>query len=564
MRHHLRMFVLLMAGALVLGGCVSFPESGSVTRGIEGAPEPEAISLVAEDPQPEDSPEQIVRGFLAGAAAGTTDDFSVARLYLSDRTAEVWNPGAEVTIYSGADPLEVEETDEGTVEVSVTASGTVDGTGAYTPAPADTTATFEFGLVRNASGQWRIDDLNDGVLVSEVIFGSQYSQTPLYFLTGDATMLVPDTRWFPQRNAPTAAMRGLLEGPQPWLGGAVFSVLPAETSLTYGAVTVSSGTAQVDLTPEAFDADATSRQLIRAQIEETLLGLSQVQRVEITVDGLEWDTQVAGLDVTSDPSVGRNPVLLDTEEQVLSTFTEGASEPLRPLDDAIGLEEIEPGPLALGYDGEPMVMRAGGDDLITVPTVDAPEATVLAQVPGMVAPSYDRHGWVWTGPGDNAGELLAVRPTGEQQAVTAEMFADAELLGLRVSRDGARLAVITRREDAVTVEVRAVIRDEAGVPQRLSDGVRILPEIQDATRVVWVDEEHLAVLGISGTTTAVHLTPVGGRTQQLPTVPEVVDIASARGDRQLYATTAEGELYARSGLGWREVADGVALPTFPG
>lgn len=109
MRHHLRMFVLLMAGALVLGGCVSFPESGSVTRGIEGAPEPEAISLVAEDPQPEDSPEQIVRGFLAGAAAGTTDDFSVARLYLSDRTAEVWNPGAEVTIYSGADPLEVED-----------------------------------------------------------------------------------------------------------------------------------------------------------------------------------------------------------------------------------------------------------------------------------------------------------------------------------------------------------------------------------------------------------------------------------------------------------------------
>src|SRR5699024_5157737 len=144
-----------------------------------------------------------------------------------------------------------------------------------------------FGLVRNASGQWRIDDLNDGVLVSEVIFGSQYSQTPLYFLTGDATMLVPDTRWFPQRNAPTAAMRGLLEGPQPWLGGAVFSALPAETSLTYGAVTVSSGTAQVDLTPEAFDADATSRQLIRAQIEETLLGLSQVQRVEITVDGVD-------------------------------------------------------------------------------------------------------------------------------------------------------------------------------------------------------------------------------------------------------------------------------------
>ena len=564
MRRHVGVLGLLMAGLLLLSGCVSFPESGSVARGIEGAPEPEAISLVAEDPQPEDSPERIVRGFLAGAAAGTTDDFTVARLYLTDSAAEAWNPAAEVTIYSGSDPLVVEETDDGTVEVTVTVSGTVDSTGAYTPAPADSGTTFEFDLARSATGQWRIDGLNDGVLVSEVIFGSQYTQTPLYFLTADATMLVPDTRWFPQRNAPTAAMRGLLEGPGPWLDNAVFSALPAETSLTYGGVTVSSGTAQVDLTPQALDADATSRQLIRTQIEQTLLALSQVQRVEITVDGVDWDAEVTGLHVTSDPSVGRTPVVLDIEEQVLSTFTDGASDPLRPLDGTIPLEGLDPGPVALGYDGEPVVMRTGSDELITVPTAEQPEVTVLAQVPGMVAPSYDRHGWVWTGPGDNAGELLAVRPTGEQQAVTAEMLAGTELVELRVSRDGSRLALITQREDAVTVEVRAVIRDEAGVPQRLSEGVRVLPELREASRVVWVDEEHLAVLGVSGTNTTVHLTPVGGRTQQLPTVPEVVDIASARGDRELYATTGDGELYARSGLGWRAVAEGVALPAFPG
>src|SRR5699024_4798535 len=157
-----RWLVLILAGALLLAGCVSFPESGPVTRGIEGAPEPEAISLVADDPQPGDSPDQIVRGFLNGAAAGTTDDFTVARQYLTESTAEVWSPGAQVTVYSGANLLEVEEVANGRVDVTLAVTGTVDAAGVYTPAPADTTATLEFSLQQDEQDQWRIDELDDG------------------------------------------------------------------------------------------------------------------------------------------------------------------------------------------------------------------------------------------------------------------------------------------------------------------------------------------------------------------------------------------------------------------
>ena len=558
-----RVLILLLAAA-VLTGCVSFPESGPVHRGIEGAPEPEAISLVAEEPQPGDSPEQIVRGFLNGAAAGTTDDFGVARSYLTDESAEVWNPGAQVTIYAGGDPLVVEETQQGTVQVSVTISGTVDETGVYTPAPAEASSTFDFGLTEDAQEQWRISELDDGVLVSEVIFGSQYRQVPLYFLTPDATMLVPDTRWYPQRNASTAAMRGLLAGPAPWLDGAVFSAMPADTSLSFGAVTVSGGTAQVDLSAEALQADATTRQLIRAQIEQTLLGLPQVQRVEITVDGVDWDAPVPGLEVSSDPPVGRTPLVLETVEYTLGTFTSVANEPVTRLDNAVPLGDLDPRALALGYGDEPVVMLSGTDHLMAVPSTDEPDPEVLAQAPDLAAPSYDRHGWIWTGTENNAGELLAVRSTGEMQPVDAEMLDGGDLLALRVSREGARVAVVVEIDGVISVEVHAVVRDEAGVPQRLEQGVQVQPQLVAASAVVWVDEQHLAVLGMSGSTTTVHLSPVGGRTQQLPTVPDVVHIASARGDRELYAATTDGDLYARSGLGWRRVASDVALPTFPG
>src|SRR5699024_8704801 len=135
------------------------------------------------------------RGFLAGAGAGTTDDFAVARQYLTDATAEVWDPSEQVVVYSGAEQPVVEETDHGRVEVTVSVSGTVDADGVYTPASGDASTTMEFGLNQGAQDQWRINELGDGVLVSEVIFGSQYRQIPLYFLTADGSMLVPDTRW---------------------------------------------------------------------------------------------------------------------------------------------------------------------------------------------------------------------------------------------------------------------------------------------------------------------------------------------------------------------------------
>src|SRR5699024_10642436 len=124
-------------------------------------------------------------------------------------------------------------------------------------------------------------------------------------------------------------------------------------------------------------------------------------------------------------------------------------------------------------DSEPPVMRTGTDALITVPTESEPEPLVLLEAPDLVAPSYDRHGWIWTGSEQGGGDLIAVRPTGEAMPVVAEGLAEAELTALRVSRDGARVAVVATIDEVPAVEVYAVIRDENGMPVRLGAGVRI-------------------------------------------------------------------------------------------
>lgn len=566
-----RVVLALLAFALVLTGCASLPEAGSVSRGIDAAPQSEAISLVAEDPQPGDSAEQIVRGFLNGAAAGTADDYAVARRYLTSEASDSWNAGAAVGVYSGSNPLEITQVDDQTYTVGVTLSGTVDASGVYTPAPGASTTTVEFGLVEDANGQWRIDRLDNGVLVSEVIFGSQFRQIPLYFLTADSEMLVPDVRWYPQRTAPTSALHGLLGGPVSWLEGPVFSAIPGNTALADGSVTVSSGTASVDLTSEALSADAFARQLIRAQIEKTLLSLPQIQRVELTVDDMPWDSPVSGLEVDTEPSVGRSPVLWDVEEQLLGTFSGSASTPVNPLPDVVPTAGVDPGPVALSYgDEHPTVMLSGTSALITVPTEQDPEPRTVMTGPDLVAPSYDRHGWVWSGFEDSDAALYAARSTGDQDpvAVEAQMLAGAELIALRLSREGSRIALIYQVDGALTVEVAAVVRDDAGVPVAVTEGAQVTPQLIEASDVKWVDDQHLAILGLSTQNNTVHLTPVGGATRLLPSVPEAVQIAARRSereyDRELYVITASGELHGRSGFGWRELADGVAFPAFAG
>ncbi|MBK5248772.1 MAG: hypothetical protein JJE50_04965, partial [Actinomycetales bacterium] len=199
----------------------------------------------------------------------------------------------------------------------------------------------------------------------------------------------------------------------------------------------------------------------------------------------------------------------------------------------------------------------------TVPTA-TDTSSVVAQGVGLVPPSYDRYGWVWTANAANSGALIAGAVDHEQVAVAAQVLAHTQVKAVRVSRDGTRVAVIFVAEGVVEVQVAAIGRDADGVPVQLGAPLAIAETLLTASALAWVDEQTIAVLGVSGTANTVHLVTVGGPSIALPSVADATSIASGRGDRELYVATTEGALYARSGNGWRRVAEGVADPAFPG
>lgn len=555
----LRVAVAIMT-ALMLTGCASLPTDGPVSPGVEAGPDEGVGYVVADDPHPGDTPSQIVRGFQSASVAGIADDYTTARKFLSQSAKGEWDPAAQVVIYDGAAPLTYSKPNDETVKISATVVATVDEKGIYSAAAPGTTTTLTYDLVQNADGEWRISQLPDGVLMSEVNFGTLYRQTPLYFLTADADTLVPDVRWYPQRNSATYAVRGLLAGASDWLAPAVISAVPTGTELSIDSVTVTGGVATVPLTPAVQGASAQDRALLVAQIETTLTALPQVQSVRITVGDVPLEVNAPPPQLQLDPGVGRTVTVLTSTDR-LATFN--GSE-VTPLPDSVPLGPFDPSDPAVAQHSDlPTVMLAGKGQLVTVPTTKTGSRTLL-QGEHLVAPSYGPHGWIWTAERTNPGTLLLARPTGETATVPAPSLAGSTVRALRVSRDGTRLAVITASDDSVEVMVHAITVDDHGNPAGLGPGLRVGRVLSEASDVVWAGESTLAVLGVSKANVTVHEVEVGGRTTALPSVENAVDIAAGRGMRDVYLATSDGRLFGRSGSGWAVVADGVHDPTFPG
>lgn len=556
----------LLAVVLTLAACVGIPTSGPVGIGVEGVSEQGAVEPLGDPPPQDGSPEDIVRGFLTAsaagfsrdAAAGSADDFRNAREYLSGEARRTWNPRERVVVYATASSPTVAFDEASGVDVEVRVAARIDADGGYAQAGPDAQESLAFDLVQDSEGQWRISGLEDGVVLSEPNFEAIYRSATLYFLSQDGTFLVPETRWFPLRNLATSVVRALLAGPSPWLRDAVRSAIPDGATLQPDAVSVDEeGVASVSLAAGGLPTEPEDRALMQAQLDASLR-IAQVRTVDVSAGGVPLGADAAELERGQD----WGGLLEAVHEDELVELSHGELLPVDGLASLAGLDAREP---ARGGDGSLRVMLSGPDRLVTVPRAGGqPEQLLVA--PGLVAPSVDRLGWVWTATASSPGVLVAVDSDGERLDVEADWLQGRTVRSVRVARDATRVAVVSTGADGVRVDVAAVVRDGSGAPQTLGDAWRTGVTLLDATRVVWVDESTLGVLGRAGSATAAayYLVPLSGQVQARPAIADAVDIAGGQGEGVLYITDSEGGLYGRSGSGWVPVGDDVRDPSFPG
>src|SRR5699024_6076566 len=128
-------------------------------------------------PAQDATPTSIINGFIL-AATGIQGDFSTAREFLTDSAANVWDPHAQTTIYTGKPIVDYTHVKDYKVELS--SVGSVDNSGVLELADDGETKEFEFILVQ-VDGQWRIDEVLDGISLDSSQFRALFNTQTLYF-----------------------------------------------------------------------------------------------------------------------------------------------------------------------------------------------------------------------------------------------------------------------------------------------------------------------------------------------------------------------------------------------
>ncbi|GLY14871.1 LpqB family beta-propeller domain-containing protein [Kineosporia rhizophila] len=630
------MLVSALVSVLSLAACATIPDHGPVISGdvVNDDPLEGVFQLAPEGPKTGQSPVEVVRGFLA-ASAGYSDDHAVARSFLSPERRLAWRPDASVTVYRSLDTLTTRQLSEGeeipegeaeattadtpaqgaraaagssataeavsaTTDPSPAASGAadggpevaqvavqapaiaqVDGTGRYSVvSPGAKVEPRYFGLVLS-DGHWRINSLDDGILITRNDFKVTFKPYSVYFPESHGEYLVPDPHWFPSApgspELPTALVRALLEGPPDWLADAVASSVPPGTELSVSAVTVENSTATVDLTPQARLADDRQRQLMLAQLQTTLGQLRSISSVRITVDRVSFNIpQNSGPRPVVDPSVGGSAVAIDTKGRVVRLGADGNEvvkglEALGQYDALYGLTSP-----AVSYDGGWFAALSSDASHLFLSEAGADSTTQLRGT-GLTAPSFDPRGWVWFagGAGVEAVDVSDARSKAARVKVSADWLEGFEVEAMRISRDGTRAVLAITDGGTPHVFLTGIVRDEKGRPARLTQPEGLVPDLVTVADVAWVDEKHIAVLGrrqagaanagdeqVQSNVDRPWIVEIGGQIQPITAVPGAETLAVGDGQSSLLVGTGN-DTQGRSGASWAELSS-ARWPAFPG
>ncbi|MEJ5914140.1 LpqB family beta-propeller domain-containing protein [Pseudokineococcus sp. 1T1Z-3] len=579
------MLVLALPLLLLLAGCVDLPRSGPVAEGPAPAADP-APRFVVEGPRPGASPEGVVEGFLR-ASAGFDDDYSVARAYLSEEAAASWRPTTQVVVVAaGGAAVEGPPADAAgavaatplpgtrrTVGVSAPLAGVVDAHGRWTSAGSGATYDLELELVR-VQGSWRIDDPPDEVVLGRDLFNQIYVPFELQWLSPGSEALVPEVRWFPGRTpSATLLVSELLAGPSPWLADAVTTAFPPGAVLSSRPPAVpldAGGRAVVDLSDAARQTSPSQRVLMQAQLAATLRDVPGVVGVQLSAGGGALDVPAREPALLDDPLLGGSPLVLAGGQ--LARLDGDGAEVVPGLPDVSTRLPSDP---AVGVDGLVAVLvQQRSQLLVGRPQEDDEQAPTLRSVlsgADLVPPSVDRLGWVWTSPARARGQLLAVDDGGGLVRVAAPWLEGRRVLAVRVSRDGARAAVVSTDEEGRShLDVAGVVRSADGVPERLDvPTAPPVPDLAGASDVAWVDATELALLADAedGAGRRLVLARVDGSRVRSLVAPEGAQrLTAATGAASVLLDAPGGGVLARSGRAWvlRPGSESATDPSYPG
>jgi hypothetical protein len=569
--------VLVLLAGSALAGCATLPESGPVHRESSDRPDQPQDAPYFNPPGPakDGSPAAIVSGFLVAMQANPLTT-SVARTFLSERARTTWQPNRGTIVYEA---FTVAPTSTGAT-VRLADIRRLDARGGWRGGSPGRSESLEIRLV-SESGQWRIDNPVNALVVPTSFFDRSFARFNLYFYDQTGRVLLPDPVFIPRgEQTSTNLVRGLLAGPGRSLAEISRSALPSRTDLDLSVVVTESGVAEVPLSREALRASPAELSRAVDQLAWTLRQVPGVDRVRITVGGTPVPLPGGRIDA---------PVTSGTEFDAGGT-TDGrlwglrggrvvdlASTAAGTVDGPLGRPGYSMRSLAVSESPRRIAAVSGNGTTVFVAATDGgsgPASRPVLAGTDVLRPSYDMFGDLWLLDRTSRGARVLVVSGDEVRQLRVPGVTGADVAAFSVARDGSRIAVAYAGTPAPPVRVTDILRTDEGIVSG-AGRAQVFPSggPEDA-RIVdigWRDPATLAVLARTATDTSqVSFVSADGS----PTSPTLVEPSVFRGaaqamvvapdaDLPLRLITPDQRLYTLSGNGnWPRTSSKVAAAAY--
>ena len=550
----------LLALAITLSGCTGIPQSSQVYYGEEITEDESTqfVRVIARPPSNGMKPEEIVRGFL-DACADPSENYGIARQYLAVESAGDWNPSTGIEIY-----------DASTIEVSGISSdltvgarklGNISDIGRYQSADTGAQVSESFELEQNLSGQWRIVNISDGILLSSGDVDRSFRSFPIYFFNTELTSLITDTVMVPVSNsgAATSLVQSLLEGPSPYLSPVATSAFPVGTTLTYGSVPITNGVAQVDLSNEILGADEATRGALSAQLVWTLNTLANVSAVQISVSGQPLEFVNASTPQTIKD--WQNFSTLPNPESIKLNVIR--SDKVYTVQRGIeSLRFVSPSPIiftSANPSGTQIATVTADRKSLLVSNASGSTFELAAKGDQISKPTWDLDGNIYfTDLGQGVREVLKDGSIRSVSVDVSNLGTNDQVKNISVSSDGVRVAVVLSDGIQDVVAVGAIFKSENET--RIIGLHRIERSITDARDIVWSSPTSIAALGSDESKSELlfDISLLDGKSKSFST-PVGAQQVAVDGTGKLYVSAVDGTtqlVYQQSFGSWTQVATG--------
>jgi hypothetical protein len=453
--------LIAATGALMVStGCASIPDTSPpqvIPQSVPAAAPADGGDLRYDEivPRPGEAPRDIVGDFLR-AGGSIERAHTRARAYLTPAASKNWKDTAGALIIENSPYLDVREGGSA-VQLNAQQHARLKDDGSY--APADAPYRYPFRL-KKVDGEWRIDNPPPGLLIESSTFETAYRPYQVYFLNSAKTQVVPDVRWYaaPLDSLPTLLVTALERGPSKWLEDSVVSDLAGITLQTN--IVQEPDRVKVYLTNLGEQADTLTAGGF-AQLVWTLSPLG-VGGVEVYADGAlikppdgpdralqqraDWlRFEPDGLSVSASGYFIRDGAVWTTKNA--------------PLPGPAGRSAFRAVSVAASLDERSVavVRRSGRGQVLSVGPPGSLRSTISGSTLSQPSWGSETH-QVWTV--RNGRDVMLVTLDGHATRVDVPQQQKIDTIrALRLSRDGARVAVVAGSPGREQLWIGVVVRD---------------------------------------------------------------------------------------------------------